>query len=49
MGAKQLFDLILIKFREKRTAVVDETTTTIDNFWYSLQLEEVIEEIKEGL
>lgn len=49
MGAKQLFDQILIKFRDKKTAVIEETTTAIDNFWYSLTLEEVIEEIKEGI
>jgi len=41
--------LILIKFREKKTAVIEETTTAIDNFWYSITLEEVIEEVKEGI
>ena len=49
MGAKQLFDQILIKFRDKKTAVIEETTTALDNFWYSITLEEVIEEVKEGI
>ncbi|EAR97553.2 hypothetical protein TTHERM_00439010 (macronuclear) [Tetrahymena thermophila SB210] len=49
MGAKQLFDQIIIKFRDKKTLIIEETKIAIDNFWYSVSLEEVMEEIKEAL
>ncbi|KAL4446462.1 hypothetical protein ABPG74_001203 [Tetrahymena malaccensis] len=49
MGAKQLFDQIIIKFRDKKTLIIEETKSAIDNFWYSVTLEEVIEEVKEAL
>ena len=44
-----MFDLILIKFREKKTLIIEETKVSIENFWYSLIIDEVVEEIKLGL
>ena len=41
-----MFDLILIKFREKKTLIIEETKVSIENFWYSLIIDEVVEEIR---
>ncbi|KRX07362.1 Armadillo-type fold [Pseudocohnilembus persalinus] len=48
-GAKILFGLTIQKFKEKKTLVIQETHLALANFFYSVQLDEVWEDIKEGI
>ncbi len=47
--AKMLFPLLLHKFREKKTLIIEETKSTLDNFFYVFNIEDVIDDLKEGL
>ena len=47
--AKSVAPLILQKFREKKTLVLEETYRTMDLFYYSFSLEDITEDLKEGL
>ncbi|EGR33040.1 hypothetical protein IMG5_062950, partial [Ichthyophthirius multifiliis] len=49
MASKQLFESVLQKLRDKKTSIIEETKISIDNFWFSITLEEVLDEIKEAL
>lgn len=37
--AKQLFNLVVLKFRDKKTQMIDETLNTLTNFKYCISLE----------
>jgi hypothetical protein len=49
-AAKIFFPILLGKFKEKKSQIVEETHKTLDFFYFSLQnLDEIFEEIKIGL
>jgi len=47
--AKQLFNLVVLKFRDKKTQMIDETLNTLTSFKYCISLEEVGDDIKVSL
>lgn len=47
--AKQLFNLVVLKFRDKKIQMIDETLNTLTNFKYCISLEEVGDDIKVSL
>ena len=44
-----MFPSIIAKFRDKKTQMVDETFNTLNEFSYCLSIEDVIDDLKEGL
>ena len=48
-SAKSLFPLILSKMREKKDQMIEETFHTLNDFYYSISIEDVSEDIKQGL
>ena len=48
-AAKAQFFNIIGKFREKRTQMVDETNNTLNEFSHCIGIEDVLEDVKEGL
>lgn len=46
---KTNFANVIGKFRDKKTQMVDETFNTLNDFLYSISIEEVLEDLKEGL
>jgi hypothetical protein len=46
---KSNFSNILAKFRDKKTQMIDETFKCLSDINYCLGLEEVLEDVKEGL
>ena len=40
---------MIAKFRDKKTQMVDETFNTLNEFCYCISIEDVIEDLKEGL
>lgn len=46
---KNNFSNVLAKFRDKKTQMIDETFNTLNDFTYSISLDDVLEDIKEGL
>ena len=47
--AKAQFFNIIAKFREKKTQMVDETFNTLNDFTHCLSIEDVENDVKEGL
>ncbi len=47
--AKSNFSNIIAKFRDKKTQMIDETFKCLSDLNYCLALEEVLEDVKEGL
>jgi len=47
-SAKQLFSLVLVKLKEKKTILVEETKTCLLNMLVSAPIEEVVEDLKEA-
>lgn len=47
--ARQFLPLILQKFKDKKTQVLQETHSTLDNLMYSLTFENVFEDVKDAL
>ena len=41
-SSKILIPLILPKFRDKKTQMIEETFNTLNNFYYSISLEEIL-------
>lgn len=48
-AVKILFSLILSKFREKKTILIEQTKICIDKFVYCVTIEDLVEDLKEGL
>ncbi len=48
-SAKLLFSIILGKFRDKKTLLVDETKNTLNSYFYAINFEDVIDDVKEAL
>lgn len=48
-SAKSLFPLILSKMKEKKNQMIEETFHTLNDFYYSISIEDVSEDIKQGL
>ena len=46
---KSLFSNVLSKFRDKKTQMVDETFHTLGDFMYCISIEDVLEDVKDGL
>lgn len=46
---KNVFINVIGKFREKKTQMVDETFHTLNDFSYCISIEDVIDDVKEGL
>ena len=47
--AKQFLSVLLQKFKDKKTQVLQETHSTLDNLMFSITLEHAFEDIKEAL
>jgi cytoskeleton-associated protein 5 len=47
--AKQFLPTLLQKFKDKKTQVIQETHTTLDNLLFSLTFEQCLEDLKEAL
>jgi DNA-binding transcriptional regulator GbsR (MarR family) len=47
--AKMFFGNIITKFKDKKTLMIEETNNCLNDFNYCLAIEDVIEDIKEGL
>ena len=47
--AKSIAPFILQKFREKKTQVVEETYKTFDMLFYSISLDDIVDDLKEAL
>ena len=46
----QLFEPnFLSKFRDKKTQMIDETFNTLNEFNYCISIEDVLDDVKEGL
>lgn len=48
-SAKILFPLILGKMKEKKTQMIEEIFHTLNDFYFSLSIEDVSEDVKNGL
>ena len=48
-SAKILFPLVLNKMKDKKNQMIQETFHTLNDFYYSLSIEDVVEDIKHGL
>lgn len=46
---KSVFANVLGKFRDKKTQMIDETFSTLNDFMYCISIEEVLDDVKEGL
>ena len=46
---KSQFSNVIGKFRDKKTLMVEETSNTLNDFSYCISLEDVIDDVKEGL
>lgn len=46
---KSQFSNVIGKFRDKKTQMIDETFTTLNEFNYCISIEDVIDDVKEGL
>lgn len=46
---KILFSLILSKFRDKKTLIIQESKLCVDKFVFCVTLEDIVEDLKEGL
>jgi DNA-binding transcriptional regulator GbsR (MarR family) len=46
---KQVFSNVLGKFRDKKTQMIEETFNTLNDFMYCLSIEDVLDDVKEGL
>jgi DNA-binding transcriptional regulator GbsR (MarR family) len=46
---KQCFANVIGKFRDKKTQMVDETFNTLNDFMYCISIEEVLDDVKDGL
>ena len=46
---KSQFANVLAKFRDKKTQMVEETFNTLNDFSYCISIEDVVEDVKEGL
>ena len=46
---RTVFSNVIGKFREKKTQMVDETFHTLNDFSYCISIEDVLEDVKEGL
>jgi DNA-binding transcriptional regulator GbsR (MarR family) len=49
LSAKAQFLSVISKFREKKTQMVDETFNTLNDFNHCLGIEDVLDDVKEGL
>lgn len=47
--AKNMFPAVIAKFRDKKTQMVEETFSTLNDLTFSVNLEEVIDDVTEGL
>lgn len=43
------FSNVLSKFRDKKTQMIDETFNTLNEFNYCISIEDVLDDVKEGL
>lgn len=48
ISAKSFFGVLLQKFKEKKTNIIEETHKTLENFIYCITLDDVIDDIKEA-
>lgn len=48
-SCKYLFPVLLEKFKDKRTGLVEEIKKTLENFSYCINFEEILENVKETL
>lgn len=46
---RSVFPNVISKFREKKTQMIDETYNTLEQFKYCVSLEDVLDDIREGL
>ena len=46
---KSQFGNVIAKFRDKKTQMIDETFNTLNDFSYCISIEDVVEDVKEGL
>jgi DNA-binding transcriptional regulator GbsR (MarR family) len=46
---KSVFANVIAKFRDKKTQMIDETFNTLNDFMYSISIEDVLDDVKEGL
>ena len=46
---RSIFSNVIGKFREKKTQMVDETFRTLNDFSFCISIEDVFDDIKEGL
>jgi hypothetical protein len=46
---KNNFCNVLSKFRDKKTQMIEETFTTLNDFLFCVSIEEVLDDVKEGL
>ena len=46
---KNNFSNVLAKFRDKKTQMIEETFTTLNDFLFVISIEEVLDDVKEGL
>ena len=44
-----MFPLLIPKFRDKKTMMIEETKVALDHFAYSISVEDILEDLKEGL
>ena len=44
-----MFALLLAKFKDKKTLVIELTKTTLDKFFFAINLEDVTQDLKEAL
>ena len=47
--AKSMFSNVIAKFRDKKTLMVEETFKTLNDLNYCLAIEDVLDDVKEGL
>ena len=47
--AKMFFPSIINKFKDKKTLLLERTNTCLDEFYFCLSIEDVVDDIKEGL
>ena len=47
--AKSNFVNVIMKFRDKKTQMIEETFTTLNEFSHCLSIEDVLDDLREGL
>lgn len=47
-SAKSFFSVLLQKFKDKKTNIIDETHKTLESFIYCITLDDILEDIKEA-